>query len=112
MTIRPEFLNRIDDIIMFKPLTRDEIKGVVRLQFGQLQDMLMKSGITVSISEKAVDWIALKGYDPQYGARPVKRIMQRTLLNELSKLILSGTVSPEKPVMIDQEKEALVFRNN
>jgi len=112
ITIRPEFLNRIDDIIMFKPLTREEIRDVVKLQFNQLKSMLSKNGITVSITDAAVNWIAHKGYDPQYGARPVKRIMQRTLLNELSKLILGGSVTTEKPVAIDLENEMLVFRNN
>jgi ATP-dependent Clp protease ATP-binding subunit ClpB len=111
MTIRPEFLNRIDDIIMFKPLTKAEISDVVRLQFRQLQNMLSKNGIAISITDAAVEWIAGKGFDPQFGARPVKRIIQRNILNELSKMILSGVVNQEKPVIIDQEQGKLVFRN-
>jgi ATP-dependent Clp protease ATP-binding subunit ClpB len=111
MTIRPEFLNRIDDIIMFKPLTRAEISDVVRLQFGQLQAMLLKNGMTATITETAIEWIAEKGFDPQFGARPVKRIFQRNVLNELSKMILSGAVNPSKPVLIDSENGSLVFRN-
>jgi ATP-dependent Clp protease ATP-binding subunit ClpB len=112
VTIRPEFLNRIDDIIMFKPLNKDEIREVVKLQFGLLQIMLAKNGISILMTEKAIDWVALKGFDPQFGARPVKRIMQRNVLNELSKMILSGVVSQEKTVIIDQEKDRLLFRND
>lgn len=110
-TIRPEFLNRIDDVIMFKPLTREEIRQVVELQFKEIQGMLSKNGLIIKMSVKAADWIAAKGYDPQFGARPVKRIMQRTVLNELSKMILSGTVNQERPVLIDIEGERLIFRN-
>ncbi|NTV83195.1 MAG: AAA domain-containing protein [Bacteroidales bacterium] len=111
MTIRPEFLNRVDDIIMFKPLTKAEIKEVVRLQFRHLQNMLLKNGITVTMTENAIDWVADQGFDPQFGARPVKRVMQRNILNELSKMILSNKVNQDQPVVIDQEKGILVFRN-
>jgi ATP-dependent Clp protease ATP-binding subunit ClpB len=110
-TIRPEFLNRIDDIIMFKPLTIVEIKDVVRLQFRQLQNLLLKNGIIISITDPAVDWIADGGFDPQFGARPVKRIIQRNILNELSKMILSGSINQEKPVVVAQEQGKLIFRN-
>lgn len=110
-TIRPEFLNRIDDIIMFKPLTITEIKEVVRLQFNQLHDMLIKNGITITITEAAVAWITEQGFDPQFGARPVKRIIQRNILNELSKMILSGSINAEKPVTVDLEQQGLIFRN-
>lgn len=110
-TIRPEFLNRIDDIIMFKPLTLSEIREVVRLQFRQLQSLLTKNGITISITEEAVEWIAKEGFDPQFGARPVKRIIQRNILNELSKMILSGAVNQEKPIVVDYSKGAIVFKN-
>jgi ATP-dependent Clp protease ATP-binding subunit ClpB len=110
-TIRPEFLNRIDDIIMFKPLTREEIRAVVMLQLGQLQNLLAKNGVTVKITESATNWIADRGYDPQFGARPVKRIIQRNVLNELSKMILSGKVNQEKPIIIDQQQDQLVFGN-
>jgi ATP-dependent Clp protease ATP-binding subunit ClpB len=110
-TIRPEFLNRIDDIIMFKPLTLMEIKEVVRLQFRQLQTLLSKNGIAISITEPAVEWIAEQGFDPQFGARPVKRIIQRNILNELSKMILSGSINQEKPVFVDLDQRKLIFRN-
>jgi ATP-dependent Clp protease ATP-binding subunit ClpB len=110
-TIRPEFLNRIDDIIMFKPLNREEVKEVVRLQFRQLQHLLTDNGISISITEGAVEWITSKGFDSQYGARPLKRVIQRNILNELSKMILSGSVNKELPVVIDEEKGNLVFSN-
>jgi len=110
-TIRPEFLNRIDDIIMFKPLTKEEIKEVVRLQFSHLQNLLSINGITMEITENAVDWIAGQGFDPQFGARPVKRIIQRNILNELSKMILSGSVNQEKPILVSCETGKLLFKN-
>ena len=110
-SFRPEFLNRIDDIIMFKPLTREEIKDVVRLQFRQLQNLLGSNGITITITEKAVELITGQGFDFQFGARPVKRIIQRNILNELSKMILSGTINKDEPVIIDREGENLLFRN-
>ena len=111
MTIRPEFLNRIDDIIMFKPLSKDEIKGVVKLQLQQLKDILAKNNLSIQIGEKAVDYIAELGFDPQFGARPVKRVIQRNLLNELSKMILSGKISPEKPILVDADDTRLIFSN-
>ncbi len=111
VTIPPEFLNRIDDIIMFKPLTKEEIREVVKLQFNRLHEMLSKNGITVTITDKATDWIAEQGFDPQFGARPVKRIIQKNILNELSKMILSGSVKQEKPVVIDLQQGKLLFRN-
>jgi ATP-dependent Clp protease ATP-binding subunit ClpB len=110
-TITPEFLNRIDDIIMFKPLTREEIGEVVKLQFKQLKDLLSKNGINITLTEKAADWIAGQGFDPQFGARPVKRIIQRNILNELSKMILSGSVKQDKPVVIDLQQGKLLFLN-
>ncbi len=110
-TIRPEFLNRIDEVIMFKPLSRDEIAGVVRLQLVLLEDMLMKNNIRISASEKAIEWIASNGFDPQFGARPVKRFIQRKVLNELSKMILSGSVQSDTDILIDMEGDNLVFRN-
>lgn len=92
-TIRPEFLNRLDEVIMFQPLTRDEVKEIVLIQFAQIQKMLLQNGIKISASEEALDWIAQLGFDPQFGARPLKRVMQKKLLNELSKQILSGKVA-------------------
>ncbi len=108
-SIRPEFLNRIDDIIMFTPLTRHEIHNIVRLQFALVAERLKKSGYETQISEEAVDWIANAGYDPQFGARPVKRIMQKFLLNDLSKDIIAGKVSSAHPVMVDVKDDHLVF---
>jgi ATP-dependent Clp protease ATP-binding subunit ClpB len=108
-SIRPEFLNRIDEIIMFTPLTRNEIHDIVRLQFALVAERLKKSGYQTQITEAAIDWIAEAGYDPQFGARPVKRIMQKFLLNDLSKDILAGKVSSGHPVMIDVKDDHLVI---
>ena len=110
-SIRPEFLNRIDEIIMFKPLKQDEIKDVVRLQFNNIAKMLKNEGIEIEMTEAAVDEIAKLGYDPQYGARPVKRVLQRTILNELSKMILAGKVNREHKIVIDFDGKEFAFRN-
>ena len=110
-TIRPEFLNRIDDIIMFSPLSRKEINDIVRLQFALVAERLRKSGYETTITDAAVDWIAEAGFDPQFGARPVKRMMQKYLLNDLSKDILAGKVSANHPVAIDVKGDHLVFVN-
>ncbi len=108
-TIRPEFLNRIDDIIMFTPLTRKEIYQIVRLQFALVAERLKKSGYETTITDAAVDWIAEAGFDPQFGARPVKRMMQKYLLNDLSKDILAGKVTAGHPVAIDVKDDKLFF---
>ena len=111
-SLRPEFLNRIDEIIMFTPLTRDNIKQIVRLQLDMISKQLAKnSGITLSYTDEAIDWLAQLGYDPSFGARPMKRVLQKRVLNELSKKILSGEVSNEKPIIIDQFENEIVFRN-
>jgi ATP-dependent Clp protease ATP-binding subunit ClpB len=110
-SIRPEFLNRIDEIIMFKPLKQDEIKDVVRLQFNNIAKMLKNEGIEIEITEAAVDEIAQLGYDPQYGARPVKRVLQREILNELSKMILAGNVNREQKIVIDFDGNKFLFKN-
>lgn len=110
-TIRPEFLNRIDDIIMFKPLTRDEIKQIVKLQFAQVAELLKAQGVEISISDSAVDHLAEVGFDPLFGARPIKRAMQRFVLNDLSKKLLADEVDKEKPILVDFDGENLVFRN-
>lgn len=111
-TIRPEFLNRIDEIIMFAPLTRDEIKDIVKIQIDQVTKMLQNNGVTLSITEKAIDWLAQLGYDPTYGARPLKRVLQKKVLNELSKQILAGLVNREDVIQIDVDKKnEFVFRN-
>ena len=111
-SIRPEFLNRIDETIMFKPLNQDEIKDVVRLQFNGIVTMLDKEGIEMEMTEAAIDEIAKLGYDPQYGARPVKRVLQRNILNELSKMILAGKVNREHKIVIDFDGNTFVFQNN
>ncbi|MDD1693855.1 MAG: ATP-dependent chaperone ClpB [Methanoregula sp.] len=110
-TIRPEFLNRIDEIIMFRPLTRDEIQNVVGLQLGVVQKMLAKSDIRIRATKKAVQFIATQGFDPQFGARPIKRVIQKNLLNELSKMILEGTVKKENEIVVDEKDGKLVFGN-
>lgn len=109
-TIRPEFLNRVDDIILFTPLSRDEIRQVVRLQFELIVSRLSKSGYTAKITDAAINWIAEAGFDPQFGARPVKRMMQRFLLNDLSKEILTGNISREREIIIDAENNQLKFK--
>jgi len=110
-SIRPEFLNRIDETIMFTPLSKTEIKDVVRLQVAKLQELLAKNNISLELTEKAVELLAELGYDPQYGARPVKRVIQRNILDELSKAILGGTVVTDDKVIIDAEDGKIVFRN-
>ena len=110
-TIRPEFLNRIDEIIMFKPLSKDEIKDIVKLQFRIIQKMLDKKGIKISASDKAIDEISEMGFDPQFGARPIKRVIQRQILNELSKMILAGKVKKDHEIIIDEKDNKLVFLN-
>jgi ATP-dependent Clp protease ATP-binding subunit ClpB len=108
-SIRPEFLNRIDEIIMFSPLSRNEIHEIVRLQFAMIAERLRRSGYETMITDAAVDWIAEAGFDPQFGARPVKRMMQKYLLNDLSKEILAGKVNSGQPVTIDVKDDKLVF---
>ncbi|WP_114937969.1 ATP-dependent chaperone ClpB [Mucilaginibacter endophyticus] len=111
VTIRPEFLNRIDEIIMFTPLNRDEIHDIVKLQFKQVQDTLAEMGVTIEASDEALDWLAQLGYDPQFGARPLKRVIQKKILNELSKQILAGTVDKDSSIKIDMFDNQFVFLN-
>lgn len=110
-TIRPEFLNRIDEIIMFKPLSRNEIRDIVKLQFEMVKTMLAKNGINLEISEASIDKLSKIGYDPQFGARPLKRVIQRMVLNELSKMILAGKVEKDHKILIDVEGDNLIFKN-
>ncbi len=110
-TIRPEFLNRIDDTIMFLPLTKDQIAGVVRLQMNAVKKMLEPQGFTLEYTDAAINWLADAGYDPEFGARPVKRAIQDYVLNDLSKKLLAEEVSREKPIIIDANGAGLVFRN-
>ena len=110
-TIRPEFLNRIDETIMFLPLTKEEIAQVVTLQMNAVKKMLEPQGFTLNVTPAAIDYLADEGFDPEFGARPVKRAIQRCVLNDLSKKILSDEVSREKPITIDADSNGLVFRN-
>jgi ATP-dependent Clp protease ATP-binding subunit ClpB len=110
-TIRPEFINRIDEIVMFAPLTREQILDIVRLQFERYTRMLKKQNIDIEASEKAVEALAEMGYDPHYGARPVKRIIQKTVVNELSREILAGSINKDNPVKVDYDGEKITFSN-
>ena len=110
-TIRPEFLNRIDETIMFLPLTKDEIAQVVSLQMNAVKKMLEPQGFTLNVTDAAIRYLADAGYDPEFGARPVKRAIQRLVLNDLSKKILAEEVSREKPIVIDANGAGLQFRN-
>ena len=111
-TIRPEFLNRIDEIIMFKPLTMDEIRTVVRLQIEQVRKMLEKNDVRFTVTENAIRFIASLGFDPQFGARPIKRVIQKNLLNELSKMILEGKIYKDKAIVVDEKDGKMIFTNN
>lgn len=111
-SIRPEFLNRIDEVIMFEPLNRDDINKIVEIQFNNVAKMLAEQGIKMSATPEAIDWLAQLGYDPQFGARPVKRVMQKQVLNELSKQILSGSINKDKEIVLDMFENRFVFRNN
>ena len=110
-TIRPEFLNRIDETIMFLPLTKPEIAQVVTLQINAVKKMLEPQGFTLEVTPAAIDFLADEGFDPEFGARPVKRAIQRCVLNDLSKKILSDEVKREQPITIDADKDGLVFKN-
>ena len=110
-TIRPEFLNRIDEIIMFQPLNQQQIRNIVGLQISSVHKMLMNSGIDLRVTDDAIDYIAREGYDPQFGARPVKRALQRLVLNELSKSIIAGKVDGKRPVIVELRDGELHFKN-
>ena len=108
-TIRPEFLNRIDETIMFEPLTQVEIRQVVQLQVASVQKMLGQNGITLNLTDAAIDLLTREGYDPEFGARPVKRAIQRLLLNDLSRAILAGSVNRDHPILVDADGDHLTF---
>ena len=110
-TIRPEFLNRIDDIIMFTPLSKPEIREIVKLQFTQIAGLLKEQDVDISISEEAVDHLADAGFDPLFGARPIKRALQRFVLNDLSRKLLADEVDKERPILVDFDGTHLVFKN-
>jgi len=111
-TIRPEFLNRIDETIMFQPLTRKDVLTIVEIQFKMLQNRLKSSQISIEATSEALEWIALEGYDPQFGARPVKRVIQKVLMNELSKALLGGKIAQDSTVLIDLKDGVLNFENS
>ncbi len=110
-SIRPEFLNRIDEVIMFEPLNRDQVKEIVMLQFKGIQHQLEEQGFKISITPEAADWLSQLGYDPQFGARPVKRVIQKQILNELSKQLLAGTITKEQDIVLDMFDNKFVFMN-
>ncbi|MBW7914106.1 MAG: ATP-dependent chaperone ClpB [Taibaiella sp.] len=111
-TLRPEFLNRVDDVIMFRPLMRDEIKGIIRIQLENLQKQLAEQDIELKFSDYALSYLAERGFDPQYGARPLKRVIQKDIINMLSRKIIAGEVDKTKPLMIDVFDGVVVIRNN
>jgi ATP-dependent Clp protease ATP-binding subunit ClpB len=110
-TIRPEFLNRIDEIILFQPLLKAEIRGIIRIQLEDLQRLVAKNGINLEFSEYLIDYLAENGFDPQFGARPLKRLIQKEIVNQLSKRILAGDIDRTVPVLVDVFDGVVVFRN-
>jgi ATP-dependent Clp protease ATP-binding subunit ClpB len=110
-TIRPEFLNRIDEVIMFQPLLRSEIKGIIKIQLGGLKNLVARNGIDLQFSDYTLDYLAENGFDPQFGARPLKRLIQKEIVNQLSKKILAGDIDKTRPVLVDVFDGVVVFRN-
>ncbi|HPE21626.1 MAG TPA: ATP-dependent chaperone ClpB [Bacteroidales bacterium] len=111
-TLRPEFVNRVDEIVMFRPLTLEQIREIVRMQFGRVAQMLEEKGIHSEITDRAVAWLADRGFDPLFGARPVKRLIQKEIVNELSKQIIAGTIDRNRSVRIDVKAGSLVMTNS
>lgn len=111
-TIRPEFLNRVDEIIMFKPLLKKEIAGIVKIQLNNLKKLVAGSGINLEFSDYALSFLAEQGFDLQLGARPLKRLIQKEIVNALSKKILAGDLDQSKPVLVDVFDNTVVFRND
>ena len=110
-TIRPELLNRIDEIIMFQPLLKKEIKGIIQIQLNGLKKLVAQNGIQLEFGDYALDYLAEFGYDPQFGARPLKRLIQKQIVNQLSKRILAGDIDKQRPVLVDVFDGNVVFRN-
>jgi len=110
-TIRPEFLNRVDEIIMFQPLMKKEIRGIVKIQLEALKKLLVASGIQLEFSDYTLEFLAEQGFDPQFGARPLKRLIQKEIVNTLSKRILAGDIDKSRPVLVDVFDNTVVFRN-
>lgn len=111
-TVRPEFLNRVDEIILFQPLLKNEIKGIIKIQLENLKNLVAQSGIQLQFSDYLLDYLAENGFDPQYGARPLKRLIQKQIVNALSKKILAGTIDKAHPVLVDVFDNVVVFRND
>ncbi len=110
-TIRPEFLNRIDEVIMFQPLLKNDIREIIKIQLNDLKEQLAKSGVTLEFTDYALDYLAENGFDPQFGARPLKRLIQKQIVNQLSKKLLAGSIDKTKPVLVDVFDGMVVFRN-
>ena len=110
-TFRPEFLNRVDDVIMFHPLMKKEIKSIIRIQLQNLQQQLLQQGIDLQFTDYALDYLSDRGFDPQYGARPLKRVIQKDIINMLSRKIIGGEIDKSKPVLIDVFDGMVVMRN-
>ena len=110
-TIRPEFLNRIDEIILFQPLMKNEIRGIIRIQLNNLKSLVAQNGIQLEFSDYLLDYLAENGFDPQFGARPLKRLIQKEIVNALSKRILAGSIDKSQPVLVDVFDGVVVFRN-
>jgi ATP-dependent Clp protease ATP-binding subunit ClpB len=110
-TIRPEFLNRVDEVIMFQPLLRSEVRGIINIQLQQLRELVSKNGMILEFSEYALDYLAEQGFDPQFGARPLKRLIQKEIVNLLSKKILAGEIDKSRPVLVDVFDGVVVIRN-
>lgn len=110
-SVRPEFLNRIDDIVMFTPLSADNIRNIVEIQLNSVKRTVALQNIVLDATDEAINYLALKGYQPEYGARPVKRVIQKEVLNKLSKEILSGKVTTDSIILLDAFDDELVFRN-
>jgi ATP-dependent Clp protease ATP-binding subunit ClpB len=111
-TVRPEFLNRVDEIILFQPLMKSEIKGIIQIQLEHLKKLVGQNGIQLTFSDYLLDHLAENGYNPQYGARPLKRFIQKEIINGLSKKILAGDIDKSHPVLVDVFDGVVVFRNN
>ncbi|HUM51883.1 MAG TPA: AAA family ATPase, partial [Chitinophagales bacterium] len=109
--LRPEFFNRIDEVIMFKPLLQNDIKEIVKIQLNNLKKQLAEMEIDISFSDELVEHFAAEGYEPQYGARPLKRLINKELINQLSKMIIADKIQKDKPVIADCFEEEIVFRN-
>jgi ATP-dependent Clp protease ATP-binding subunit ClpB len=109
-SVRPEFLNRIDEVIMFQPLSEEDIRAIVELQLDDLKKVLARQDVMLSVAEPAVDWLAEEGYNPEFGARPVKRLIQKNVMKELSKQMLLGKIQPKSHIVLDIFDGKIVFR--